>query len=369
MPDNVYIHLYLTMPFLKRFLHIAAINIGILLVLLIPVELIFGGWFNPNRINQLNLIRNKQIQVDVKDYYERNPSTITYTRDQFGLRGQAANTPERIDVLTVGGSTTDQRYIDDQETWQHLLEQQFKQAGTPLVFSNAGVDGHSTYGHLKSFEWWFPQIPQLKPRYILFYIGINDFNIGAGHERDRLETISLLQRSALYHVCKNLYRSFKANQFAITHRKIDLHKLEYVTQGLVMDSTRYDALTLPHRAAYAQRLELLIAAAQKMNATPIFISQPAAFYVLDTQGMVHGTAHHITYDVPINGVDFYHLQRRMDATCKQVAQQHGVMYIDAAQLTQWTKADFYDYVHLNPMGTRKLADVLYGKLQSVMTVR
>ena len=30
------------------------------------------------------------------------------------------------------------------------------------LFANAGVDGQTTYGHIKSFESWFSAIPDLR---------------------------------------------------------------------------------------------------------------------------------------------------------------------------------------------------------------
>lgn len=354
---------------MNRILRIAGINIAILLALLIPIELWWGGWLNPQQINHLNLLRNQHLQVRVGDYYQHPTGQIMYTRDQYGLRGSAFNAPERIDVLTMGGSTTDQRYIDDKATWQSLLEQRFANAGNALVFANAGVDGHSTFGHLKSFELWLPQIPNLHPRYILFYVGINDFNIGANHERDRIEASTLAHKSVVYHALKRVYWSFKARQFSLTHHKINLQQTAYVNQPLVKNPTDYASLTLSRRQAYAQRLQQLIQKTRNQHAIPILVSQPTAFYYTDTAGVVYGISSTIPYDVPINGVDYFYLQQQMDATCKLVAQQQQVLYIDAARLTHWSRDDFYDYVHLNPTGTQKLADVLYGKLQGVMKGR
>ena len=36
--------------------------------------------------------------------------------------------------------------------------------------TNAGVDGHSTWGHIFAFEHWFPLIPDLKPKFVSRYV-------------------------------------------------------------------------------------------------------------------------------------------------------------------------------------------------------
>jgi lysophospholipase L1-like esterase len=345
---------------------LVAINLGILLLLLITVELIFGDWFAQDPLRQLNLIRNQRIQVKLNDFYPHPTGSITYTRDQYGLRGTAYNEPHRIDVLTVGGSTTDQRYIDDTLTWQYLLQQRFARNGHPLIFSNAGVDAHSTFAHLKSVELWFPHIPNLKPRYVLLYVGINDFCIEAGHPRDALQHNSLWQRSAVYQIMRTVYGHFRAKQFNLTHAKIDLTKLPYTTEGLIRDTTQYAMLSQRYRSNYAQRLTLLIQKIKQMGATPVCITQPMGYYMVDASGRVKGIANELYYDVPVNGVDYYYLQQAMDETLRTTAMQQQVPFIDAARLTRWEQADFYDYVHLTPQGTKKLAEVLYEPLNNVL---
>ena len=43
-----------------------------------------------------------------------------------------------------------------------------------ICVSNAGIDGHSTYGHILSFSKWFPLIDNLNPDIIMLFVGIND---------------------------------------------------------------------------------------------------------------------------------------------------------------------------------------------------
>lgn len=158
-----------------RILKITGANFVILLSGLVIVELIFGGWFQKkNKIRFLNLVQDKEV-VYYSDLYSDSLIEITYKRDKFGFRGQHIfNKPNTIDILTLGGSTTDQRFITEGQTWQDNLEELFLKLNKKVRIANAGVDGQSTVGHIKDFEIWFPSVPGLKPRILLFYIGIND---------------------------------------------------------------------------------------------------------------------------------------------------------------------------------------------------
>ena len=92
----------------RRFLGIVAVNLALLAVGLAALELAFGGWLDSRKLNRLNLIRDSRYAYDVSKIYADPDPIITYSRDRFGLRGSFSS-PEEIDLLTVGGSTTDQR--------------------------------------------------------------------------------------------------------------------------------------------------------------------------------------------------------------------------------------------------------------------
>jgi hypothetical protein len=77
--------------------------------------------------------------------------------------------------VTVGGSTTDQRYVGDGDTWQDVLR-----ARSGLAVANAGIDGMSSYGHIVAITEWLHRLPDFSPRFYLHYIGVNDAALSAG---------------------------------------------------------------------------------------------------------------------------------------------------------------------------------------------
>ncbi len=165
-------------------------------------------WFGGRALNPLSIPLDVELQFDVRDLYESPEGPmITYRRDRHGLRGRYVD-PGSIEILTIGGSTTDQRYLDDQRTWQSVLQRAFAQDGRDVEVVNAGVDGQSTLGNLANFEYWFPKIPGLNARFVLVYVGTNDFFLDASDAttfddpRDKSDAAWLLGRSAVY----DLYR-------------------------------------------------------------------------------------------------------------------------------------------------------------------
>ena len=124
-----------------------------------------------------------EAQVDVKKKYDtsklelpRDIKRSTYIRDKIGYRPYNKNLVEKGLILTVGGSTTDQRFIDDNRTWQSNLEKELN-----LAVINGGVDGQTSYGHIFSIQKWHSKVLKSKEvDVIILYVGVNDRRFAKG---------------------------------------------------------------------------------------------------------------------------------------------------------------------------------------------
>jgi len=159
-----------------RISKIVSLNISFLLLFLSAVELLLGNWrknfFGTNEYIQIpNLTRNKTYKYDVKNLYSsKKPVHVVYKRDELGYRSRDL-IPNRKLVLTIGGSTTDQHYVSEGQTFQDILDLKLKK----YDFINGGIDGQSSYGHLLSISNWHSKFLNIdKISIIIFYVGIND---------------------------------------------------------------------------------------------------------------------------------------------------------------------------------------------------
>lgn len=350
---------------MSRFLKWLFVNGAVLLVGVLLLEGFFGGWFVSPKLNRLNILRSVERVFEVDGLYDSDRETATYTRDAYGLRGSHAR-PSAIDMLTVGGSTTDQRYLDDEQTWQAYLEEELRARDVPATIGNAGVDGQTSFGHIKSFEWWFPELG-LKAGLILFYIGLNDFYFDeprrydeiVGEERVVPWRRQLHDKSALAHVLRTVRGTFRAHVTQkINHGKVDYALVEWSETPL---QSSYDSLMAPYLAGYESRLRELVKRTRAMGAEPIFATSPTRNYRWNADGGLVGIARELDYHgATINGVDFYHMMRRLDAVTGRVAQETGVPFFDytAALESQLTDAHYYDHNHMTPAGAKFLAEAM-----------
>ena len=105
---------------IREVLRNLAINAFVLGLGLSFLEIILSKYFSFSPAYNI-----PEAQVDVKKIYDtsklefpRDIKRSTYIRDKSGYRPYNKKLQENGIILTIGGSTTDQRFVDDQRTWQ-----------------------------------------------------------------------------------------------------------------------------------------------------------------------------------------------------------------------------------------------------------
>ena len=144
-----------SMPLLLQFtqnkiLNIYALWVGVFLVFqsFVPVDVIPEGGFKT-----LKPLMNETINVESGLPGISGKHLIT--TDSKGFRTTKYIQYDKEDtfrVFAVGGSTTEQIYLDDQKTWTHLLQQNLSESlSSNVEVINTGVSGLRAEHHLATF--------------------------------------------------------------------------------------------------------------------------------------------------------------------------------------------------------------------------
>jgi len=335
------------------------------------LELIFGYWISQDqwfKTREINIIRNIKINYNVEKIYGKKFSSIAYTRDKNGLRGSCSD-PIDINILTIGGSTTDQRYISDGQTFQDILQSLLsnKNSNKKICVSNAGVDGHSTFGHIVSFRDWFPLIEELRPKYILFYVGINDAafrdtpNLGFDNSErtdNSLIINTLRQKSAVYDLLrtlKNLLSTFTFAKVYAGHSFITTTDNEYIA---INKTNGLDKQIKKNTKNFEDRFRILLKQARSYGAIPICVSQP---HLLKKEigGLHKGIEKAFSYEsITYNGLDFDESIISLSNSMKVLCYEYSGFFIDI-YAKKFSNEDFYDLVHMTPTGSKRLGNYLF----------
>lgn len=344
---------------MRKFLAVLAVNLVLLLILAAAAELLFGTWFSKDPLDQLGLPRNLATTIQAGSLYDGG-GDFAYRRDRWGLRGEGVD-PARISVLTVGGSTTNQLYLPEDMTWQAVMQRELAALGHKVVVGNAGIDGQSTIGHVRAMEDWFPHVPGLKPKFVVFYVGINDVHADGGAV-DALQHASKVkwfrQHSALWQAGTKIAGMFTARRARLNHQRVDFAAAQWTDRP-----EQPDWRPEGHRSleAYQDRLRRLARNAHAMGAVPVFVTQTRAdFKVVD--GKVLG----MVEEDGLNGLDHHRRLAAFNQATRDVCADEGLLCLDLAREVTFEPGDFYDYLHNTPQGAARIGRWLATKLAGLV---
>ncbi|MBT3392288.1 MAG: SGNH/GDSL hydrolase family protein [Chloroflexi bacterium] len=321
-------------------------------------------------------IKGDQIVLPAHQKYEIHNTTVAqldeliiHEKNSLGFRGAEPPTDfdANLTLVTVGGSTTECFYLSEGQTWTDglglLLEDNF----SPLWINNAGLDGHSTYGHIVLME---DYLIQLQPKVILFLVGANDMGLGDAGAYDRgieknTNTLPGLLKSASGHsevaaLLYNLARFVITRQQDIGHGSLDTVNLP----ALEISEQAKEAALQMHRqqylSPYQSRLEQLIALARENGIKPVLITQPALYGngVDPETGIDWGRI--AVKD--LDGETQWEILELYNDVTRQVGVANDVLVIDLADELQKDSNYYYDMLHFTPAGAQRVAQIIYTYL-------
>jgi len=357
----------------KTICKIFFINICIFLILIIFLEVLFGSWFkNNNWGSLLRSERSKEIPYEVK-FNDQNYQ-FTYKKNSYGFRGSEVP-PEEIEVILVGGSTTNERFTPLDLTISGQLNNQFKKDNLDIYIFNGGVDGQSTVGHIVNFKKWFSKIPNFKPKVIIFYIGINErfyydfnpnpkniytFEFNTPHDFERMERTDTIEKLKDYiknnsfFISKAKILKFKYfnkkkrfqdySNFSLTYDLNSEIKGDFISQDKADLFFNLDELKKKDKNNFSkslgERLKYLNQLTLDIGATPIFINQV----------MYNGQGNEVMYYTNYIIREFF-------------IKNKDIIFIDLAKISNLDIEDYYDEFHTKPSGSKKIAETIYPFLK------
>ncbi len=320
-----------------------------------PVELRLRG-------NKINLATN-ELYVYGNSTMPKLAGNILHVKNSIGFRG--ANPPSdfdsRLTILSAGGSTTESYFISEGATWTDQLGLRLKKVFKPMWINNAGLDGHSSFGHLILLK---DHILRLKPKMILFLVGINDQKLdkilpndaelledSSGEARlsakESPSTLKMLwqsmtEKSDVLAFAQNFFRYSQAVMRAHTAPMGHMQPTQLKKESRIIPEDRKRALQQEHARflkSYEERLVRLIRLSQDNGIEPVLI----------TQTRFGGGEQWVE-------LEFY------NEVTRQVARAFNVFLVDLGQTLADDPAYYYDFIHYTEAGSEAVAKVVHQQL-------
>ena len=320
--------------------------------------------FNANdpwsKTAEANILRDFQYTYHLGQLYDSDTPSVEYIRDQYGLR-DACESPSEIDILTIGGSTTDQRFVTFSSTYQAIMEERLKNFNDSFgCVSNAGLDGHSTWGHLFSFKHWFPLIPGLNPKVILLYIGVNDADFFRStsprpgfdtRQRDGLKSFikSFELVKGLLPIWRLLRQSSDNASAAYAGHVPRQYTHDDFTVNVMNEQTIF--LAEQNALAFRSRMQSILDEIYAIDATPLCVTQPHR-YVMEKKGVMYGVAN-ILGD-GFSGIDYDYSIRELNDVMFNLCGKNTVDLYNH----EFSNSHFYDGTHTTAAGSTEIGKII-----------
>jgi len=322
--------------------------------------------------NRIVLPANERLVIHNTGNPRLDPVIIN-SRNSLGFRGpeKPAGFDQCLSVVTVGGSATECHFLSDDKTWPWLLAGELKKSFPSLWLNNAGLDGHSTFGHQVLLN---DYLVAIRPKLILFLTGMNEIeNEGLTfHDKQNIRNTYngflhfIFNNSEALNLGLNLVRRHQAQQMnnAINGLQ-DLRKDErlVMTEQQVAERRQRQAGFL---AGYRQRLVQLIDTCRTHAIEPVCMTQP------DLLGRGRDSAtgadlEMLKIDTDSNGKCLWTVLEMYNDVTRQVCREKKVAVIDLASEMPKNSLYYYDHSHFTNEGAKKVAEITAIHLKDILS--
>ena len=336
-------------------------------------------------------IRGHEITLRTNMVYElpnvlndKLPERLIHSRNNIGFRGPdwTEDTKHALRIFTVGGSTTECFYLSDGYDWTAVMANiLYKNSDRemPLFVNNAGLDGHSTFGHRILLR---DILLDYEPHLILYLVGAND--VGRRDLTDHAQTgltqrtyrsgnriknhlqrgIHLLaQHSELAALTENLIRGWRARNLGVTHQSVDFRALplrdtlpEELEHMIQLNNDGYIQ-------NYRNRLTLLMKETIAAGIQPILITQPVPY----GHGMDPETGVDLSRIEVRNGSGYLRwreVELYNDVT-REVAEQLDIYLIDLERELPKNTRFYYDLIHFTVEGAEAVGQIVANHVDKI----
>ncbi len=320
------------------------------------------------RVNVTYKIKDSGIPV-----LEKN---IVHSKNSLGFRGPEppAEFDKYFTIFTVGGSTTECNFLADGKTWSDGLQKKLNSSFKSVWLNNAGLAGHSTFGHLVLLQ---DYLIKLKPDMIILLVGCNDVNRKDLTESDKYSmkgtygslSSFLTKNSELANVIATYVRARRAQTLGLTDRYIDLRRTRHDTLYIDQDTMQARmTLLAPLLKDYSDRLIAIAETCRKNNIDLVLVSQPS----LLGEGIDPVTGanleKHKVADGMNGGLWWKELELYNEVT-RTIAGRNGLFFIDLARRMPKSSLYFYDMVHFTNEGAAKVSEIIYSELSTYLITK
>jgi lysophospholipase L1-like esterase len=313
------------------------------------------------------------IRADERSRSDQLDAHVVHTKNSLGFRGPEPppDFADRLTLVAVGGSTTECFYLADGHSWPERLAARLEPEIPGVWVNNAGLDGHSTFGHLVLTR---QVLVRLRPKVAIYLVGVNDMFADAPREHDRVEqnpAATIADHSEVAATLLNLWRWRKTQAIedlgsmpkpvALRDRPVGPVPPE-VAERLWQEQG-------PRLVGLRTRLERLVELARESGIEPVLVTQPTLLGGVDPRTGVDTRPLEVDLWETLDGALAWRLLERYNDVTRQVGREQGVLTVDLARALPKDSTYFYDFFHFTNQGADRVGAIVHAELAPWLVAR
>lgn len=322
---------------------------------------------------------------NLKQYFLPNASILPGLKDtsffkinSLGFRGDEKNDSDLVHIVTIGGSTTECLYLDQNKTWPALLEKYLnKNDNNKFQIFNGGRSGLNSNHHLMQIKKLLKNDNWID--IIIVLEGINDlqYALSLGNYYKKEDPQSIYDKSFLISPINNNLPFYKRSYLFMYLSKLKKTILSY---KLAQDPYGYDYVkwrknrinvseiidSMPNLDSslsdFRKNNESMIDLAKSKRKRIIFLTQPVTWdynmpvaqkklcwfgWIGANQNENDGI--YYSFSILKKSIEKY------NSLLKEICKERSVECIDLENLFEKDTTTYYDDCHFNESGANKLA--------------
>lgn len=304
-----------------------------------------------------------ELQVDLPGV---NPGG-TLSTNMWGFRGEdpPENWDDWLTILTLGGSTTANYYLDDSLTWSNVVQRELRRTYPRVWVGNAGIPRHSSDTHLLFLR---EVVSQIHPDVVVFLVGVNDMGpfLRPGSHVERLPDTGPRQwLFAHSSILQLVYKAKKVyvDRAPVVNSAVDPYFTEepMTEEEIPLPEDLHELLADPD--FYRTRIGFLIDECERQGIVPVFLTQPLLYEdsphwrsVRENSVFFQGS------DRPISAAAFSLMLQTLNGDLIEVCRSRGVAVYDLASDIPHDREYFYDAMHMTEAGADLVGRMVAGFL-------
>lgn len=330
----------------------------------------------PVRLKGESIVLPINQEISFKNEFACFDSVIVHNKNSIGFRGEEKpeNYEEVESIIAIGGSTTECYFVSDDKVWTQVLQDSLRKNQPDTWVNNAGLNGHSTFGHKILLR---DHVAKLKPKKVIFLTGINDISREDLGDFDKAMLQGNYVTSSKSKI-KNFLKTAANNSEVINliyniSKALDAQEKQIFIDR-VLELNPKDTLALSESFvkqqvdeqrkfvnSYIQRIANLHKTCDESGIEPIFMTQPYLF----GNGIDPVTGTDLAkYKLGENrnGELVWRQLEEYNKALRKYCTENDIFLIDLANQLPKSNAYFYDEMHYTNAGSIRIGQIVAEEL-------